>query len=345
MADEAREVSQFNYEAKRDQALDWSRCFLCGVSLNDENRTDEHVFPRWMLRRFDLFGEVLNLFNGTGIRYSVLKIPCCSTCNNVWLSQIEDQIAEATANGREAVERLSPQLVAIWMTKIFYGLLFRNLALASDQKDPESESLMTPEVLKEFAELHQILQVTRGEVVIPSDRSPASIFVFDTLDSEIPKAGFDYIDLTVPPFLSIRLGEVGIAAGLLDWGAAKTVHHSHLEPAFQVSLHPMQFREVSAYLASVHARLNRTPKYLIGASDDGPDQMMVMPMMGMSSKPPFDDFDPRFYAHFWAKLSGFEIDQIWDQEGDRHWTTLHVNGEPFQAKDIEETHFRPPEWS
>lgn len=344
MADEVEKETKFNYEAHRDQALDWSRCFLCGVELDNENRTDEHVFPRWMLRRFNLFNEQLNLFNGTGIRYSALTIPCCSECNNVWLSQIEDQVAEASADGRDAVERLNPQLLAIWMTKIFYGLLFRDLALVSDQRNPDSDPLMTPEVLKEFAELHQILQVTRGEVVIPSGRSPASIFVFDTLDSEILQARFDYIDLTVPPFLSIRLGEIGIAACLLDWGGAQSVKHAHLEPAAQISLHPTQFREVSAYLASVHARLNRTPKYLIGASDDGPDQMMVMPMMGMSSKPPFDDFDPEFYAHFWAKISGFEVEQIWDQEGDRHWTTLHVDGVPFQAESIEETHFEPPNW-
>src|SRR5262249_19009712 len=79
----------FAYWPDRDRTLDWSRCFLCGVHLTKENRTDEHVFPQWMLRDFKLYDSEIELLNGTFIRYRALKIPCCSECNNYWLSQIE----------------------------------------------------------------------------------------------------------------------------------------------------------------------------------------------------------------------------------------------------------------
>ena len=51
-------------------ALDHDHCFLCGVELTDAIRTDEHVFPKWMQRDFDLWNEELNLLNANHNRKS-----------------------------------------------------------------------------------------------------------------------------------------------------------------------------------------------------------------------------------------------------------------------------------
>jgi hypothetical protein len=40
------------------------RVFLCGRRLSQKTRSNEHVFPQWLLRRFDLYDKQLNLLNG-----------------------------------------------------------------------------------------------------------------------------------------------------------------------------------------------------------------------------------------------------------------------------------------
>ena len=52
-------------------------CFLCRCELTRQNRTDEHVIPKWVQRRFDLWNETLEMLNGTTIPYRQLIIPCC----------------------------------------------------------------------------------------------------------------------------------------------------------------------------------------------------------------------------------------------------------------------------
>jgi hypothetical protein len=53
-----------------------NRCFLCGSHLG-EARTQEHIFPKWLQRRYDLLDQRIDLLNGTGIPYRQMKVPCC----------------------------------------------------------------------------------------------------------------------------------------------------------------------------------------------------------------------------------------------------------------------------
>src|SRR5713226_5139659 len=85
-----------------------SICFLCGRRLSPKNRSDEHVFPKWLQSRFSLWNQTLTLLNGTHIPYRSLTIPCCIECNTLHLSLIEDGISTATLRGHRAVAALDP---------------------------------------------------------------------------------------------------------------------------------------------------------------------------------------------------------------------------------------------
>src|SRR4051794_9339716 len=87
------------------QKLNDEFCFLCGVSLSTGG-TQEHVFPKWLLRRHNLWNEELVLLNNTAIKYSQLKIPCCNNCNNVHLGGLENRIRTAVEAGYEESVRL-----------------------------------------------------------------------------------------------------------------------------------------------------------------------------------------------------------------------------------------------
>ncbi len=78
-------------------------CFLCGCSLGVENRSEEHVIPKWLQKRFKLLDQRLVLLNGTSIPYKQLTIPCCKPCNNKHLAPIENKVKLATSRNASAV--------------------------------------------------------------------------------------------------------------------------------------------------------------------------------------------------------------------------------------------------
>jgi|SRR5947209_7690681 len=334
--------ASFSYFVERDQALDHQRCFLCGADLTRVARTDEHVFPHWVLKDFGLYDERLTLPNQTTIPYRQLKIPCCDECNNVWLSRLETVVAGAVRAGHESVVALGGPKLATWMAKIFYGLLFKDLSLAADRVRPSGDKLIDEARLKSFAELHRVLQIARGRVELALDQAPASVFVFRTLDATDPRLRFDYRDLTVPPFLAIRLGKVGLVACLLDWGALAGAGVAQLDVARQLELHPVQFNEVAALCAHWHIRMNRSPKSLAIGGEGSPDQLITLPLGGMSSKPIFDEFDAELYAHLLSQFTGFPIERLWHTETEQLWTSLEADGSPLQLPSLEDYRIEPP---
>src|SRR4051794_32019108 len=87
------------------QRLSDDFCYLCGESLSTGG-TLEHVFPKWLLRRHNLWNDELVLLNNTAIKYSQLTIPCCDNCNNVHLSGVENRVRTAIETGYEETVKL-----------------------------------------------------------------------------------------------------------------------------------------------------------------------------------------------------------------------------------------------
>ena len=45
-----------------------NKCFLCGCEFSEENpKTEEHVFPKWLQRECNLWNENIDLLNKTGL--------------------------------------------------------------------------------------------------------------------------------------------------------------------------------------------------------------------------------------------------------------------------------------
>jgi hypothetical protein len=61
-------------ETLRSRRIGRSTCFLCGRRLGSRNRADEHIIPRWIQERFQLWNQTLTLLNGTTIAYRQLVI-------------------------------------------------------------------------------------------------------------------------------------------------------------------------------------------------------------------------------------------------------------------------------
>ena len=113
-----------------------STCFLCGARLGIKNRSQEDIFPLWLQKRFALFDKQIILLNSTTIAYRQLKMPCCKRCNNGHLSKVERAMQAAVKEGPEAVEAMDRTVLLIWLSKILYGLLYKEHFLDFDRRNP-----------------------------------------------------------------------------------------------------------------------------------------------------------------------------------------------------------------
>jgi hypothetical protein len=317
------------------QALDPGACFLCGSAVDDDTRTLEHVFPKWLLNRHGLWNARMTLLNGSLIPYSQLTVTCCKACNGTHLSQLESEVASAFAGGPHQVRSLPEERLFLWLAKFYYGLVFRELTLAADRRTNQGEAIVSDDILRDYAVHHLLLQRILGKVTW--NVSPGSIFIFDALDSAASAATFDYFDALDGPFVSIRSGPTFVAAFLQDFGAVPKLgveSSAHLIAARSVALHPLQCIELTAFFYTVLKLRERPPKLLIGKKDEKFD-VMVLPQGGLSGRSPYADWNPELYANvlseFFQTRTGVELDFS-------HGTPsllISSRGDPVQAPNVE----------
>jgi hypothetical protein len=299
-------------------------CFLCGVELTADHDTDEHVIPKWLQERYDLWNQKLTLLNHTTIPYRQLTIPCCSICNNEHLSKIESQMRKACESGRDAVVDLPPLTLFLWAGKILYGLLYREHLLSWSQQTEKGGPIVPAELAEEFRLHHQFLQAVR----VPFEflpHVPASLFVYETMEPSDRKMGFDYWDPPPGLGLSIRVGKVGIVACLQDGGAVKHGFGKHYQKYEGLALHRIQFAEVTARTFYDLVRFNCVPKFML-VEGSGRVQVVLSPLGGLSGKPLFKEWNMEEYAKMLSHCARFPLDLVRPQP-DKVITWLYQSGE------------------
>jgi hypothetical protein len=296
------------YLPERSQSFSNDQCFLCGVILTPDTRSDEHVIPQWLLREFDLWDVTVSLVNQTMIRYRQLTIPCCIRCNTTYLADLERDMHIAYSGGIDGVQALGYDRLLLWLLKVSYGMFFRELFLPLDRRRPDLGTSLDREFLSRFAVHHVLLQAVRG--VVQWGEQPATIIVYPTQTaSDPPAANFDYTDNALGPFLGIRMGALGIIAVLQDWGAISDVGPKKLfVDAVNVGpLAPLQFRELMAFGMYVSASLVQERRLFI-ASDNGVTVIRPVPLPDDATL--IEPFDPGRYAHALSRSLGVPIERV-----------------------------------
>jgi hypothetical protein len=228
--------------------FDHKHCFLCGDAIVEAEATREHVFPQWLQHRYNLWDQQLTLLNGTWIPYRQLTVPCCQPCNGGVLSQLEDEIQRAVEGGYHEVSQLPDLRLFQWGAKTLFGILFKETALATDRRNPESPSIVPPSYLDNFSVLHDLLQSVR----VPARFEGGPIY--SVLAAPVHDLGsshsFDFADSVHDQVVAVRAGGVGIIVSFVD--AAPSQHHwSRVLQAFDGHpLHPIQFDEMVAHVVA-----------------------------------------------------------------------------------------------
>jgi hypothetical protein len=235
---------------------------LCGDILSETNRADEHVFPKWLQREFNLWDQKIVLLNKTQIPYRKLVIPCCMVCNNEHLnSKIEKKIEKAVKGGYEQFIHLEEEIIFKWLVKLSYGMLFKELSLRQDLRSSDSRTIIEPKQLKLFRLLFTFLQTIRFETEF-LNRKPWSILIFK-INNPDKENLYDGKDMIMTSNYFLQLNDIGIISHLQDNGLMKELFLEHRREFINMPLHPIQFRELCAEFHYKSYLIKRIPFYTI----------------------------------------------------------------------------------
>lgn len=294
------------------------KCFLCGCQLTESNETKEHVIPKWIQNKFNLWEQKLRLINGTLIKYRHLTIPCCFDCNNIHLKPFEDKIKRGFEGGYSSFKELDKESIFYWLGKIYFGIMYREMFLKVNQSLKYSQSITNPDYLKSFYSHFLFLQGIRKKHTCDGF-IPASIHVFKTQKPKNVEEQWDFIDSHNTLFISIRMGDIGIISPLQDCGATQKIEEL-LEKHRDIELHPLQFREMTAKILYKRLLMNRTPKFLNIQNGDIAITNL-MPLQGLSNKPIFDDWDNDIYSLILSEITEIPLSVCQPEKG-KVWTWL-----------------------
>src|SRR5437588_2090150 len=91
-------------------------CFLTGETLNPEDEKI-HVFPPWLMGRYNLEDQPFKLLDESMATYKDLKLPCAALVNETFLEPLETEIAAAFDIGYSAVKDLDDLKLFQWAGK------------------------------------------------------------------------------------------------------------------------------------------------------------------------------------------------------------------------------------
>lgn len=308
-------------------------CFLCGISLSEENRSEEHVVPRWLQEDLGLWDEKITLLNHTTIPYRQLVIPCCIDCNTGPLAELEGSVSSILQGEFIPIDKDEEYLIFQWCAKLLFGLLRKEMTLVVDQTGKVEGSIVPSEFLEDLDTFHHFLTSTRRPFRFV-DFEPYSVFVVHTHEWDDPKANFDYYDFvtigvpeeqTLAMSIAIRVKAFGIICIFEDNGFQKKYFQDQFARLNGIPLHPIQFLELACKAAYKHSLLAFSPRYHSIAGESSDSEVVVL-QANSPRKYIWEDWDPEVYEHLFMGLAhraGFEEylpDKLYI--GDSHHTWL-----------------------
>ncbi|MCL2019174.1 MAG: hypothetical protein FWG70_05370 [Oscillospiraceae bacterium] len=303
------ELTKNHFKPFEQMTFDYTMCFLCGELLNDEIRTDEHVYPRWLQNKFDLRDKKLTLLNGSLIPYRKLTIPCCVRCNKIMGETLEKPIERAVSIGYDSFIKLDEKIIFKWLNKLSYGILYKELSLKNKISEPQSDSIYSKESLKKHEIQFTFLQSIIHDVNYIEE--PWSILIFKIESSFTPQY-WAYDNPFYKTFF-IKMNDIGIIAHLMDNGCQKGLfmEHEEMKEFLYRELHPIQYFELCAKIFYKSILFNKNPFYTVSWFEEKLNTIVSHSVSGEV----FDKWSQEEYAHilkfFLYDYCGIEFQDIY----------------------------------
>jgi hypothetical protein len=266
-------VLYFSAARFREQICESGACFLCGCNAGAREFNDEHILPRWLLEKMDLFNTNLTLPNGTLIRYSQYTIPCCRMCNSRLGEEIEEPVSRILRGGiasvRKHLEEEGTSLLYSWLSLIYLKthLKDRMLRQYRDRRLPADSISSVLEY--DWGRFHHTYCVARARFfdVDVDPRAAGSFMVFQVKELKgFPR--YDYRDFMMAQAALLRIGDVAFLAVFDDSGAALSDRYSYLS-RITGPPSPIQLRELLAHLAYTNMAIADRPEFFTQVGPHG----------------------------------------------------------------------------
>lgn len=241
-------------------------CFVCGACESEKAFNDEHIIPRWVLKRFDLFGKQINLPNKVPFRYGKYVIRCCSDCNTFLGERIENVISLGLNGDYKSSLGFfngNRELVFVWLCLLVTKTHLKDKFFKYDLRKPDKIGGMY-----NWESLHHIHCVARS-VYTGCSIKPSVIGTMLLLPCHGHERleSFDYMDRFDAGVVLVRMGSYFILAVLNDRGVVKELLKSKLEK-ITGPLQVIQIRELFARACEANLRIIDRPRYYTGKLKD-----------------------------------------------------------------------------
>jgi len=262
-------------------SINKNRCFLCGIDLDSKNRSVEHIIPKWIQKEFSLYDKELTLLNGTSIYYKNLTIPCCTECNNYHLNKkCESIIRKAYYQGITSFRKLGDEIIFLWLNKMSYGYLYRELSLRNNLKDENSATIYTKSQIEENEMQFAFLQALRHKTTFVS--KAWSMFIYEVED--YLESRFDMRDDKLQHCFLLRIGNIGVIANLQDNETMRKYDDQcNLMQKYESKILTLaQFYELYAHFLTKSGQIRYIPSYHIFTGTTNKSQLgfICNPIMG-----------------------------------------------------------------
>lgn len=279
-------------------------CFICATPLNEENRSEEHVFPKWMLRDFKMHASAIDLPNKEKHRYGGYVVPCCVRCNSRMGSEIEEPISTIIKSGYDSVikqiDQDGPRLIYDWLARIFLKTHLKDRDLRTHVDHRKSSDKISDTYIWEGFYLPFCFSRAFYSGSNFSADVMGSFLVFKVEDSRNDLTDrFFYVDDTSTLVALLQIRDTGFIAAFNDFGIGLNAIKGMLDKIDHHSINPSQLAEIATHLSIVSSMYGNRPMLRYGEEDNSfrgiPPEKTIMKEISMEEK------GTKFY-HFVHKL-------------------------------------------
>ena len=304
-----------------EHKLDDNTCFLCGTPLSVESYSEEHVFPQWLLDKYGIRNTVIHLNNfHSDIKYSEVRVPCCKSCNNEFLSQLEIKIKGALAQGYEGIKTLDLKLLLKWLAKIFLGFFYRKLFINLDKSDPALGNLVDPGLLKKLSLIQIWITCFKHGFDLPL--KPGTLKIFKLQTNKPNHFSFSIVS----ELMSARMiiGDTLILVQLLDFGLHDEIFNEFYNQFSSHEFHPAQILELQTCFF-YHSHLIKVDYEIINLNTV-PE---IVAKGTLPNNEVLNKYNMAEFAYWFSELSGLKFEDIYINETHRNTTLFDRHNRPL----------------
>jgi hypothetical protein len=238
-------------------------CFICGKNKSEKEFNDEHVIPKWILKKYDLFKKTITLPNNESLRYDKYTVPCCCECNEYLGRMFESDISELVSVGYDKalkiVQKNGLRKVFLWMSLVFLKTHLKDTYLRKHLDTRNGDELISDNY--EWALLHHI----HAMVIAEKNKTSIEPECWGSITMIPAKVAehyenYDYSDIYAANTVLMRIGEIAFIA-VLDDSCASLNFFLEQSKIIDGPLSPLQLREVQTILAFFNLKLKYRPQY------------------------------------------------------------------------------------